>query len=100
MVDKKELKEFQIFDRVEIIFLDAHTLHKAWVHFDEFKEWVENSQVYVHVSGHYLQHNDKFVTICLGYGAFLGSAETDQIVDPFSIPIGAIMEIHKLERCK
>jgi len=91
------LKEW---DDVDVIFLDAHAIGgRAWVSFGEYREW-SGSEVYVHVSGKFIELTEKYLKIVMGFGAHFGEGQTDNVINPFAIPLSAIIEVHKLKRVK
>ena len=96
----KTINKLKKWDDVEIIFPDAHSFvgTKAWVSFDEFFEWSKNEEIYIHVTGKFIEKTDRFVKIVLGFGACFGDGKTDSVISPFAIPIAAILEIYKLRR--
>jgi hypothetical protein len=90
-----DLKEW---DDIDIIFLDAHAIGgRAWVTFGDYREWSE-SEVYVHVSGKFIELTEKYLKIVMGFGAHFGEGKTENVINPFAIPLNAIVELHRLIR--
>lgn len=92
------LQSLKEWDDIDVLFLDAHAIGgRAWVTFDEYREWSDN-EVYVHVSGKFIELTDKCLKIVMGFGAHFGEGKTDNVINPFAIPIPAILEVYKLKR--
>jgi hypothetical protein len=91
-----ELKEW---DDIDITFLDAHAIGgRAWVTFEEYQDWSKNEEIYVHVCGKFIERTPRFIKIVMGFGACLKSAKTDNVINPFAIPVGVILDIYRLRR--
>jgi hypothetical protein len=96
----KIIKTLKEWDDISVIFLDAHAIGgRAWVTFGEYYEWSKN-EVYLHVSGKFMEKTDRYLKIVMGFGAHFGAGETENVINPFAIPISAIIEINKLVRNK